>query len=159
VAQVDALVPELTAKMSTAKLNSTVGWFPIAEKTPTAQFAADVTNAVSAFNTGNTKTENASKQFINYWLTTDYPAFIKAQGYVSIEPAVKSPTGLPTIVQEQAAAFPTATQLYYGYLFATPDIHIYLNEMLFGQKTPQTLAQAMETQFIQQGKAQGIKGF
>ncbi|WP_375387106.1 ABC transporter substrate-binding protein [uncultured Amnibacterium sp.] len=159
VAQVDALVPLLSAKLSTKQLDDTIGWFPVAAKSDTAQFVADVTNGVSVFKTGRSQNEAAAKQFIRFWLGEDYPAFIKAQGYPSIEPAVPSPSGLPEIVQQAATAFPTATQMYYGYLIATPDIHIYLNEMIVGQKTPDTLAQAMQRQFVQQAKAQGAKGF
>jgi raffinose/stachyose/melibiose transport system substrate-binding protein len=159
VAQVDALVPLLTAKLSTEQLNAQIGWFPVSATGPTAQFAADATNAVSVFKTGNTRNETASKAFISFWLGEDYPAYIAANKVPSIEPAVPSPAGLPDIVTAASKAFPTATQMYYGCVFFAPDIHIYLNQMLFGQKTPDSLAAAMESQFKQQGKAQGIEGF
>ncbi len=159
VVQVDALVPLLTAKLSTQQLNEQIGWFPLSAKGTNAQFAADATNAISLFKTGNTKNEEASKAFITFWLGEDYPAYIAANKFPSIESAVPSPAGLPDIVTAAAKAFPTATQMYYGYVFFAPDIHIYLNQMIFGQKTPETLAAAMESQFKQQGKAQGVGGF
>lgn len=159
VVQVDALVPELTAKLSTEELDKQIGWFPISAKGTNSQFAADATNAVSVFKTGNSKNESASKGFISFWLGEDYAAYIAANHYTSIEPSVPSPAGLPEIVTKAAATFPTATQMYYGYVFFAPDIHIYLNQMIFGQKTPQSLAEAMQSQFVQQGKAQGVAGF
>jgi len=159
VFQVDAILGLLLANLSVDELNEQIGWFPIASGGPNSQFVADQTNGVVAFKTGDSAREAAAKQFLSFWLGENYPAFIEANNYPSIQPSVPSPAGLPEVTVAQAESLATGTGMWYLYALTAPDIHLYLNDMLFGTKTPEQVGQAMEDQFIQIAKAQGAPGF
>ncbi|WP_354040443.1 ABC transporter substrate-binding protein [Devosia sp. UYZn731] len=157
--QVDALTPLLLSKLSVAELNDKIGWLPVSATAPQSQFVADQTNGVVAFKTGDAAREAASKKFIDFWLGDDYAKFIQTNNYPSIEPAVPSPAGLPDITVAQSASLSSATGMWYLYVLTAPDIHLYLNDLLFGAKTPEEVADAMQRQFVQIAKAQGAAGF
>ena len=156
---VTALQSEIQAASTTDQMDSTIGWFPIANSAAKAEYSPDQTNGVVAFNTGDAKREAAARQFINFWLTTDYKDYITAQKIVSIEPSVPNPAGLPQTAIAQATALPTATGVFQVKALTAPDMHLALADMVFGTKSPQQVAQAAEDQFTQVLKARGVAGF
>lgn len=150
---------ELQAKHSTAELDQHIGWFPISNSSNTGMYSPDQTNGVVAFKTGDTRREDAARQFLAFWLGPDYPAYIKAMKIPSVEPSVPSPADLPQSSKDQLAALPTAIGVFQAKAIVAPDTHLYLADMIFGKKTPQQVAQAIEDQFTQIAKAQGAPGF
>ncbi len=140
-------------------MDQALGWFPIANSAAQAEYSPDQTNGVVAFNTGDTTKENAARQFIDFWLTTDYKDYIDAQKIVSVEPSVPNPDGLPQTAIAQAQALPTATGVFQVKALTAPDMHLALADMIYGTKTPQQVAQACEDQFTQVLKARGVAGF
>jgi raffinose/stachyose/melibiose transport system substrate-binding protein len=156
---VTSLQSEIQASYSTAQMDQALGWFPIANSAAQAEYSPDQTNGVVAFNTGDTAKENAARQFIDFWLTTDYASYIGAQKVVSVEPSVPNPAGLPQTATAQAAALDTATGVFQVKALTAPDMHLALADMIYGTKTPQQVAQACEDQFTQVLKARGVAGF
>ncbi len=159
VFQVDALMALLLANTSVKDLDKQIGWFPISANGANAQFTADQTNGIVAFKSDDLKREDATKAFIDFWMGEDYADFIAANKYLSIETDVPSPTSLPAITRAQADALPTATGMYYVYAIATPSTRLYLNDMIFGAKTPEQVVKAMQDEFVQLATAKGAPGF
>ena len=156
---VTSLQSEIQASNSTAQMDQAIGWFPIANSSAQAEYSPDQTNGVVAFNTGDTARENAARQFIDFWLTTDYSSYINAMKVVSVEPSVPNPAGLPQTATAQAAALSSATGVFQVKALTAPDMHLALADMIYGTKTPQQVAQACEDQFTQVLKARGVAGF
>jgi raffinose/stachyose/melibiose transport system substrate-binding protein len=140
-------------------MDQKLGWFPISNSSAKAEYSPDQTNGVVAFNTGDTKRENAARQFMSFWLGKDYPDYIKANKLVSVEPAVPNPDGLPQTAIAQAKALPTATGVFQVKALTAPDMHLALADMIYGKKTPKQVAEAAEDQFTQVLKARGVSGF
>ena len=156
---VTSLQSEIQATSSTAEMDKKLGFFPISNSSAKALYSPDQTNGVVAFNTGDAKRQNAARQFLSFWLGKDYPAYIKANKVVSVEPSVPNPDGLPQTAIAQAEALSSATGVFQVKALTAPDMHLALADMIYGKKTPQQVAQAAEDQFTQVLKARGVSGF
>ncbi|MDW4904160.1 extracellular solute-binding protein [Streptomyces sp. ADMS] len=159
VLNVTSFQSQLQAKYSTAEIDRKIGWFPIANSSATGMYSPDQTNGVVAFNTGDEKRQNASRQFMAFWLGPDYADYIKTMKIPSVQPSVPTPDGLPQASMAQVAALPTAIGVFQAKAIVAPDTHLYLADMLYGKKSPQQVAQAIQDQFAQVAKAQGAPGF
>ncbi|AYC43877.1 ABC transporter substrate-binding protein [Streptomyces griseorubiginosus] len=156
---VTSLQSEIQATSSTAEMDRKLGWFPVSNSSDQALYSPDQTNGVVAFNTGDAKRQNAARQFLSFWLGEDYPAYIKANKVVSVEPGVPNPDGLPQTALAQAKALSSATGVFQVKALTAPDMHLALADMIYGKKTPEQVAQAAEDQFTQVLKARGVAGF
>lgn len=156
---VTSLQSEIQAANTTAQMDQALGWFPIANSAAQAEYSPDQTNGVVAFNTGDSAKEKAARQFIDFWLTTDYPDYLAAMKVVSVEPAVPNPAGLPQTAIAQAQALSSATGVFQVKALTAPDMHLALADMIYGTKSPQQVAQACQDQFAQVLKARGVAGF
>ncbi|MEV8311703.1 ABC transporter substrate-binding protein [Streptomyces flavidovirens] len=159
VLNVTSFQSQLQAKYSTEEINKKLGWFPVSNSTADGMYSPDQTNGVVAFRTGDEKRQNAARQFLAFWLDTDYEAYIKAMKIPSVQPGVPSPEGLPDTSKAQIKALPTANGVFQAKAIVAPDTHLYLAEMIYGKKTPKQVAQAIQDQFAQVAKAQGAPGF
>ncbi|MET9506725.1 ABC transporter substrate-binding protein [Streptomyces sp. NPDC006622] len=159
VLNVTSFQSQLQAKYSTAEIDKRIGWFPIANSSATGMYSPDQTNGVVAFRTGDEKRQNAARQFLAFWLGPDYADYIKTMKIPSVEPSVPTPAGLPQASTAQVEALPQAIGVFQAKAIVAPDTHLYLADMIFGKKTPQQVAQAIQDQFAQVAKAQGASGF
>ncbi|MBA2949431.1 ABC transporter substrate-binding protein [Streptomyces himalayensis] len=159
VLNVTSFQSQIQAKHSTEEIDKKLGWFPISNSDDTGMYSPDQTNGVVAFKTGDEKRQNAARQFLAFWLDTDYASYIKAMKIPSVQPGVPSPDGLPDTSQAQMKALPTANGVFQAKAIVAPDTHLYLADMLYGKKTPEQVAQAIQDQFAQVAKAQGAPGF
>ncbi|MDQ1021618.1 ABC transporter substrate-binding protein [Streptomyces afghaniensis] len=159
VLNVTSFQSQLQAKYSTAELDKKIGWFPVANSSATGLYSPDQTNGVVAFKTGDDKRQNAARQFLAFWLGPDYPDYIKTMKIPSVQPSVPTPGGLPETSKAQMAALPKAIGVFQAKAIVAPDTHLYLADMIFGKKSPQQVAQAIQDQFAQVAKAQGAPGF
>ena len=159
VLNVTSFQSQLQAKHSTAEIDRKIGWFPVANSSATGLYSPDQTNGVVAFRTGDDKRQNAARQFLAFWLGPDYPDYIKAMKIPSVQPSVPTPGGLPETSRAQVAALPKAVGVFQAKAIVAPDTHLYLADMIFGKKSPQQVAQAIQDQFAQVAKAQGAPGF
>ncbi|MDG9706810.1 ABC transporter substrate-binding protein [Streptomyces sp. DH10] len=159
VLNVTSFQSQLQAKYSTAELDKKIGWFPVANSSATGLYSPDQTNGVVAFKTGDDKRQNAARQFLAFWLGPDYPDYIKTMKIPSVQPSVPTPGGLPEASKAQVAALPKAIGVFQAKAIVAPDTHLYLADMIFGKKSPQQVAQAIQDQFAQVAKAQGVPGF
>ncbi|MEU0114600.1 ABC transporter substrate-binding protein [Streptomyces bobili] len=159
VLNVTSFQSQLQAKYSTAEIDKKIGWFPIANSSATGMYSPDQTNGVVAFRTGDEKRQNAARQFLAFWLGPDYADYIKAMRIPSVQSSVPTPAGLPQASTAQVAALPEAIGVFQAKAIVAPDTHLYLADMIFGKKTPQQVAQAIQDQFAQVAKAQGATGF
>ncbi|MFJ1969405.1 ABC transporter substrate-binding protein [Streptomyces sp. NPDC087903] len=156
---VTSLQSEIQASSNTAEMDQKLGWFPIANSTATAEYSPDQTNGVVAFKSGDSKRENAARQFLSFWLGKDYPAYIKANKIVSVQPAAPNPAGLPQTAIAQSKALSSAVGVFQVKALTAPDMHLALADMIYGKKTPKQVAQAAQDQFTQVLKARGVAGF
>ncbi|GAA2765173.1 extracellular solute-binding protein [Streptomyces paradoxus] len=159
VLNVTSFQSQLQAKYSTAEIDQRIGWFPVANSSATGLYSPDQTNGVVAFKTGDEKRQNAARQFLAFWLGPDYPDYIKTMKIPSVRPSVPTPGGLPETSKAQVAALPKAIGVFQAKAIVAPDTHLYLADMIFGKKSPQQVAQAIQDQFAQVAKAQGAPGF
>ncbi|KOV97007.1 sugar-binding protein [Streptomyces sp. NRRL B-1140] len=156
---VTSLQSQIQATSSTEEMDRKLGWFPIANSAAQAEYSPDQTNGVVAFRTGDTKRQNAARQFLSFWLGKDYPDYIKANKLVSVQPSVPNPGGLPQTAIAQAEALPSATGVFQVKALTAPDMHLALADMIYGKKSPRQVAQAAQDQFEQVLKARGVSGF
>ncbi|GAB2596081.1 hypothetical protein GCM10027168_31060 [Streptomyces capparidis] len=159
VLNVTSFQTQLQAKHSTAEIDRRIGWFPISNSSATGMYSPDQTNGVVAFRTGDTRRQDAARQFLAFWLGPDYPEYIKTMKIPSVQPSVPTPDGLPQTAKAQVAALPKANGVFQAKAIVAPDTHLYLAEMMYGKKTPEQVAQAIQDQFAQVAKAQGAPGF
>jgi raffinose/stachyose/melibiose transport system substrate-binding protein len=157
--QLNALASQMETTASVAQMNANVGFFPISPTGNIGTYVPDQTNAISAPITGNATQEAAARQFIDFWLTTDYKSFITAGKDVSVEPGVTSPSTVPSVAVQSFDALNGAVGAYQVEAAIAPDLYLRLGDMLYGTKTPQQVAQACESQFTQEATAQGLTGF
>jgi raffinose/stachyose/melibiose transport system substrate-binding protein len=157
--QVNALLLQMQQVASTSEIDKAVSWFPISTSGTLATSIPDNKNGVVAFKTGNAKREAASKQFLNYWMTTDYSKYVAAEKTVSIEPSVATPSGVPQVAQTIAKSLGDSVGSMQSLAIANPDLYINLANMLHGTQTPEQVAETTQKQFAQFAKAEGASGF
>lgn len=156
---VTSLQTQIQASHSTAEIDKTLGWFPISADSATAEYSPDQTNGMVAFKTGDTARQNAARQFLDFFLGPDYPAYLKAMKFVSVRTDVPNPDGLPQTALAQWKALPSATGVFQVKAINAPDMHLALADLIYGKKSPQDVAQAVQDQFAQVAKAQAAPGF
>lgn len=156
---VTSLQTEIQAKHSTAEIDKALGWFPISRSSATGMYSPDQTNGVVAFKTGDTKRQDAARQFLAFWLGPDYADYIRAMKIPSVEPAVPTPGGLPQTAKDQARALNHAVGVFQAKAIVAPDLHLGLADMIYGKKTPRQVAEYVQNEFAQIAKAQGAPGF
>lgn len=159
VLNVTAFQSQLQAKHTTAEIDERIGWFPVANSSATALYSPDQTNGVVAFRTGDARRQDAARQFLAFWLGPGYADYIEAMRIPSVQPSVPTPDGLPQTSKAQVAALPDAIGVFQARAIVAPDTHLYLAEMIHGEKSPQQVAQAIQDQFAQVARAQGAPGF
>ncbi len=159
VVQVNSFFSELQASANTEELNQKIGFFPIAPSGNVGTFIPDQSNALVAFKTGDSKRESAARQFLSFWLGTEYPKFLADQNTVSLESDVPSPATVPDALTAVADSLPTAVGSMQALAIANPDLYINLANMLSGKMTPQKVASTTQAQFAQLAKAMGAPGW
>lgn len=158
--QITAYAGELLGQAgSGSALDSKVGYFGISPTGNLSLAIPDQTNGLVAFKTGNAQRQNAAKQLLEYWMGAGYKTFVDSQSSVSIEPSVSTPSSVPQLFKDVAAGYKNSVPGLQPQAVVTPDIHIYLSNMIQGTMTVQQVASAMQSQFEQLAKAQGVKGF
>ncbi|TIH38666.1 ABC transporter substrate-binding protein [Subtercola vilae] len=159
VLQVNALLEQLQLKATSAELDAKLGWFPISADGVTATSIPDNKNGIVAFKSGDPKREAAARQFLTFWMTTDYADFIAASNSVSIEPSVPTPSGVPQLAKTISASLADSVGSMQSQAIANPDLYINLANMIQGTVTPVQVAETTQNQFAQLAKAQGAAGF
>ena len=157
--QVNSFFGELQASASTSVLNQKIGFFPISPSGNIGTFIPDQSNALVAFNTGDSTREAAARQFLEFWLGQEYPKFLADQNTVSLESGVPSPSTVPTALKQVAAALPTSVGSMQALAVANPDLYLNLANMLAGQMSPEQVASTTQNQFAQLAKASGAPGW
>jgi raffinose/stachyose/melibiose transport system substrate-binding protein len=159
VLQINSYLQQVQTTTSTAKINSTLGWFPISKDGNIATSVPGGDNALVAFKTGNATKEAAARQFLEFWLSNDYKSYVASAKVVSLEPTVPSAQGVPNIAKQTATALNTAVGSMQQSAVVNPDFYVYLGDMVNGTKTPAQVASTTQSQFDQLAKALGVKGF
>jgi raffinose/stachyose/melibiose transport system substrate-binding protein len=159
VLQISSFVSLMQASADTATINAKIGWFAISKdgNIPTSVPGGD--NALVAFKSGNATQEGAAKQFLRFWLETDYPSYVNSAKVVSLEPAVPASASVPAVAKIAAASLSSAVGSMQQSAVANPDLYVYLADMVNGTKTPAQVASATQAQFVQLAKALGSKSF
>ncbi|MFB7897179.1 ABC transporter substrate-binding protein [Streptomyces xiamenensis] len=156
---VTALQTLFQAQHTTAEIDATIGWFPVANSDARGLYSPDQANGVVAFRTGDETRQNAARQFLAYWLGPGYPDYLDARKITSVQPAVLTPDGLPRIALDQLAALPQAHGVFQAKAIVAPELHTGLAELIYGEKSPEAVAQFVDDQFSEIAQAQGAAGF
>lgn len=157
--QVNALLEQLLTQHDAQEIDDTLGWFPISQDGTVATTIPDNKNGIVAFRTGDAKREAAAKQFLTFLMTDYYPTYIEDGGLVSIETDVPNPDTVPQLAQDIAASLGDSVGSMQSLAIANPDLYINMASLLYGEMTPQEVADATQQQFAQLAQAQGAEGF
>jgi raffinose/stachyose/melibiose transport system substrate-binding protein len=149
----------LQSTADTATINSKIGWFPISKDGTLATSIPGGDNALVAMKTGDAKREAASRQFLEFWLQSYYPDYVKSANAVSIESSVPTPDSVPQVAQAASAALDTAAGSMQQNAAVNPDFYVNLANMVNGTMTPEKVAQTTQAQFAQLAQALGVQGF
>jgi raffinose/stachyose/melibiose transport system substrate-binding protein len=159
VLQISSFVSLMQSTADTATIDKTVGFFPISKDGNIATVVPGGDNALVAFKTGDAKREAAARQFLRFWMETDYSSYIAAAKVVSLETAVPSPPGVPELAKTAAASISNSVGSMQSLAAVNPDFYVYLADMVNGTKSPADVAKATQSQFVQLAQALGVKGF
>ena len=140
-------------------LDKKIGYFPVSKDGNYTTIIPDGSNGVVAFKSGDSKREAASRQFLNFWMTDGYKAFIKQQNIISVLKNVDSPNTVPQASLDAAQSIQHSVGSMQLQALANPDLYVNLASMVNGTMTPEQVAQTTQDQFAQVAKAQGVKGF
>lgn len=159
VIQVNSFFGELQASASSDELNQKIGFFPISPSGNVGTFIPDQSNSLVAFKTGDAKRESAARQFLEFWLGSEYPKFLADQNTVSLETDTPSPQTVPDALKAVSDALASSVGSMQALAVANPDLYINLANMLSGKMTPDQVAATTQAQFAQLAKAIGASGF
>jgi raffinose/stachyose/melibiose transport system substrate-binding protein len=159
VLQISSFVSLLQSSADAATIDSKIGWFPISKDGNIGTSVPGGDNALVALKTGDATKEAAARQFLRFWMETDYADYIKAAGQVSIQPDVPTPAGVPAISQTAADALADSVGSMQQDAAVNPDFYVYLADMVHGTMSPADVGKSTQAQFDQLAKALGISGF
>lgn len=159
VVQVNSFFGELQATAKTPELDQKIGFFPISPTGNVGTVIPDQSNALVAFKTGDAKREAAARQFLSFWLGSDYATFVADRQTISLKTDVPSPAGVPQALIDVHASLTNSVGSMQALAVANPDLYLYLADMIQGTTTPEKVAQETQDQFAQLASAQGVKGF
>ncbi|WP_216404850.1 ABC transporter substrate-binding protein [Arcanobacterium phocae] len=140
-------------------LDQKIGFFPISKQSTMGTSIPQQTGGVVAFKTGDDKREAAARQFLNFWMSDGYEAFVKDQNIVSVLSTVETPDSVPQALIDSAKSLENAQGSMQSLAVANPDLYLNLANMVNGTVTAEEAAKATQDQFAQLAKAQGVKGF
>ncbi|HEY0259884.1 MAG TPA: extracellular solute-binding protein [Lacisediminihabitans sp.] len=159
VLQISSFTSLLQATTDTASIDSTIGWFPISKDGNVGTIVPGGDSALVAPKTGNAKKEAAARQFLRFWMETDYKSYVDSANQISIEPSVPSPDGVPRVALAASKALSNSVGSMQQLAVVNPDFYVFLADMVHGTKTPEDVGKLTQAQFDQLAKALGIKGF
>ncbi len=155
----NSLLANMQSLTDAKTLDETIGFFPISRSGTLATSLPEQPNALVAFKTGDDKREAAAKQFLRYWLTDGYEAFVKDQNTVSIMQGVETPDSVPAAAVEANDALQDSVGSMQSLAIANPDLAKNLGDMIAGTKTPAQVGEATQAQFTELAQAMGAEGF
>ncbi|PJJ55581.1 ABC transporter substrate-binding protein [Compostimonas suwonensis] len=159
VLQISSFVSLLQSTADTATINDTIGWFPISKDGNIGTSVPGGDSALVAPKTGDPKKEAAARQFLRFWMETDYASYVESSKQVSIEPSVETPSDVPEVAQVAADALENSVGSMQQDAVVNPDFYKFLADMVHGTKTPEEVGQLTQAQFEQLAKALGVSGF
>jgi raffinose/stachyose/melibiose transport system substrate-binding protein len=159
VLQLTSFTSLMQSTADAATINQKIGWFPISKDGNVATSVPGGDNALVAFKTGDAQREAASRQFLEFWLQTDYPDYVKAANTVSVEPSVPTPATVPDVAKLASAALDGAAGSMQQDAAVNPDFYVNLANMVNGTMTPEQVASTTQAQFAQLAQALGVQGF
>ena len=154
-----AFIGLLQSKTSVSDINAKIGWFPISSRGNIATTIPTGANALVAFKTGDSEKEAAVRQFLRFWMETDYKSYLADQKILSVETGVPNPAGLPELLPIIQASLTNSVGSMQSSAIANPDLYIYLADMVNGALTPSQVAAKTQDQFTQLAHVAGVKGF
>lgn len=140
-------------------LDAKIGFFPISKEGNIGTSIPQQTGGVVAFKTGDAAKEAAARQFLSFWMSDGYEAFVQDQNIVSVLSTVASPDSVPQALLDSAASLANAEGSMQSQAIANPDLYLNMANMVNGAVTPEQAAQATQDQFAQLAKALGAKEF
>ncbi|MCI1832586.1 MAG: extracellular solute-binding protein [Bifidobacterium sp.] len=140
-------------------IDKKIGYFPISSKGTITTLIPDGSSGIVAFRTGDSTKEAAARQFINFWMSTDYKNFVQQQNIVSALKTVSTPATVPQAAIDASNSIANSVGSLQSEAIANPDLYVNLANMVNGTMTPEQVAKTTQDQFAQVAKAQGAQGF
>ena len=159
VLQISGFTSLLQSSADTKTIDAKIGWFPISKQGNLGTIVPGGDSALVAPKTGDAKREAAARQFLRFWMETDYKSYVESSSQVAIEPAVSSPAGVPQVALAASKALDTSVGSMQQLAVVNPDFYVFLADMVQGTKTPEDVGKLTQAQFEQLAKALGVKGF
>lgn len=159
VLQITSFTSLLQTTADTKTINDSIGWFPISKDGNIGTIVPGGDSALVAPKTGDAKREAAARQFLRFWMETDYASYVKSAKQISIKTDVDSSNSVPQVALDANAALPNSVGSMQQLAVANPDFYVFLADMVHGTKTPKQVGESTQTQFAQLAKALGVKGF
>lgn len=159
VLQITSFTSLLLSTADKKTIDDSIGWFPISQSGNIGTVVPGGDNALVAFKTGDAAKEAAARQFLRFWMTTDYASYIKGAGQVSIEPRIPTPSTVPTVATTATAALADSVGSMQQSAVVNPDFYVYLADMTHGTKSPEEVGKLTQAQFTQLAQALGVSGF
>ncbi|MEA9985630.1 MULTISPECIES: ABC transporter substrate-binding protein [Subtercola] len=159
VLQISSFTSLLQSTADTATINSKIGWFPISKAGNVGTIIPGGDSALVAPKTGDATKEAAARQFLRFWMETDYKSYIDQANQISIEPSVATPDGVPQVALDASKALDNSVGSMQQLAVVNPDFYVFLADMVHGTKTPEDVGKLTQAQFTQLAKALGIAGF
>jgi raffinose/stachyose/melibiose transport system substrate-binding protein len=158
VLQVSSFTTLLQSSADTATINDKIGWFPISRHGTLGTIVPGADSALVAPKTGDAGKEAAARQFMRFWLQTDYRSYVDAAHQISIQPGVPSSAGVPQIALDASAALEHSVGSMQQLAAVNPDFYVFLADMVHGTKNAAEVGTLTQAQFDQLVKALGRAG-
>jgi raffinose/stachyose/melibiose transport system substrate-binding protein len=147
------VIPSLLDANGLDTLNQTVGFFPLSMTGPTARWS--VTDAFLVPKNSDAAKQEAALAFIRYVTGDGYQRYLDESGDMPVLEGYNPPGNVPGPLLEAHSFLDEATSN--GMLLKAPfgDFHVFLSEMINGEKSAQDVGDAIQAAFEQAVEAIG----
>lgn len=157
--QLSGIVQPLIDANGVKNVNKHIGFTCVSRSTRVCSSAS--AGAWYTPKTGKTTREQAATAFLNWALGAGYAAYLSDSGQLPILKGYKPPAGAANVfAQADELARRASAQVIYEPLLATwGPFEKYLQEMVAGKLSPYQVGKALQANFAQNARLQGLPGF
>lgn len=161
IAQITSVISILNENYGADEVDKHIGFFPLSLDGDLLTWSPEQAGTLVLPKTGDTKSEEASRQFLKFLFSEEYyPVFLKEAGVAPALDGFDDAEGQSEVTLSVLDAFNNgAVPQWDTIALAKPDIHLYIDELINGRLDPEGVAAAMDDQFRKTLKAQGVEGF
>lgn len=160
VAQGSWLVDAIAATSGVEVVNETIGFFPLADKTPTSAWLAIQIGTYYVPKNSDATRQEAALAFIRYVTGDGYGQYLADAKDLPVLTGYTAPADVPKPVLDANASLNGSAPHNSMVLKASYGNFVtFLSEMVAGTKTPEQVAGSLQTEFEKNAKALGMPGY